>query len=162
MMGVISPSISRLSAVANLGFLYPGINIDLRHRIDVRRSPFPREWPANAFYPVAISGESASVITPVLQIREVAMMILMDKLTDKDRWYDKIHDPAVVGKWRREAREQSEEGLFERIMQEKERYSIPLPRTRIISDAAFEFVIGPLYSLPDFATHFRLGSACQS
>ena len=68
------------------------------------------------------------------------MMMLMDKLTYKPNWHEKVFDEKIVQKWREEARTQSEDGLFKRIMQDKEWATIPKPKSRIISEKAFDFV----------------------
>lgn len=68
------------------------------------------------------------------------MMMMMDQITDKPNWHEKVFDEAIVQKWREEASEQSEDGLFARIMQDKETDIIPKPRARIMSEEAFEFV----------------------
>ncbi|PTB75248.1 hypothetical protein M440DRAFT_1439803 [Trichoderma longibrachiatum ATCC 18648] len=96
-------------------------------------------------YPIGMPQARASG-SAILPIREVAMMLLMEKLTDKPNWHEKVFDEAIVDKWRQEARTQSENGLFARIMQGKQVYSgqIPMPQTRIVSDEAFEFCIAEL------------------
>ncbi|TKY89768.1 hypothetical protein EX895_001065 [Sporisorium graminicola] len=44
---------------------------------------------------------------PRLTVREVAMLAVMDALTDKPNWQLKIHDPEIVARWRVEATQQS-------------------------------------------------------
>jgi hypothetical protein len=39
----------------------------------------------------------------MLPIREIAMMSIMDKLTDKEKWHEKVFDDTIVSKWREEA-----------------------------------------------------------
>lgn len=39
----------------------------------------------------------------MLPVREVAMMGIMDRLTDKKDWHKKVFDDAIVEKWREEA-----------------------------------------------------------
>jgi hypothetical protein len=73
-------------------------------------------------------------------MREVAMMMLMDALTDKPNWHEKVFDEAIVQKWRGEALKQPENALFAKIMLEKEMEKTPMPRSRIISEAAFDYV----------------------
>jgi hypothetical protein len=74
-------------------------------------------------------------------------MILMDRLTDKPNWHEKVFDEAVVAKWRDEALTQNEESLFEEIIAGKGR-RIPMPeRTRIITEKAFDNVCGLVFLL---------------
>jgi hypothetical protein len=96
------------------------------------------------------------------------MMALMDKLTDKLNWHEKIYDDAIVARWREEAMEQSEDNLFWQIAADK-RYDtdeeeseyededeeekedrlerdiirsdlLPRPGTRILSEDCFDYV----------------------
>lgn len=39
----------------------------------------------------------------MLPVREVAMMSIMDRLTDKPEWYCKVLDEAIISKWKAEA-----------------------------------------------------------
>ncbi|KAL7944157.1 hypothetical protein V8C42DRAFT_327860 [Trichoderma barbatum] len=121
------------------GFQYPGVNLpplDPSDQYSLKK--LPRVYAIGM--PQARGSESE-----ILPIREVAMMLLMDKLTDKPNWHEKVFDEAIVQKWRQEARTQSESGLFSRIMEEKVHFhSIPQPQSRIISDEAFEFCIAEL------------------
>ncbi|KAK5991331.1 hypothetical protein PT974_09612 [Cladobotryum mycophilum] len=118
-------------------FQYPGINLRLRH------AGF-RSWEEETdHYPIGIP-ESSGRRSDIFPVREVAMMMLMDRLTDEPNWHEKTFDEASVEKWRVEASEQSEDALFARIMLGKEREKIPKPRSRIISSQAFEFCIAEL------------------
>ncbi|RFU79345.1 hypothetical protein TARUN_2881 [Trichoderma arundinaceum] len=95
-------------------------------------------------YPIGLPrGRGAA--SDILPIREVAMMLLMESLTDKPNWHEKVFDEGIVQKWREEAMTQPENGLFSRIMEGKwYTEDIPLPKSRIISEKAFEFCIAEL------------------
>ncbi|KAF5665542.1 hypothetical protein FDENT_12561 [Fusarium denticulatum] len=69
------------------------------------------------------------------------MMILMDTLTDEPDWHKKVFDETIVQNWRDEARQQSEDGLYAMIMQDKLEKGPRKPRDRIITDAAFDYVL---------------------
>ncbi|KAJ3459762.1 hypothetical protein MRS44_015835 [Fusarium solani] len=120
-------------------FEYPGVNVPLRHG-------FHRGWRrgSDPNYPVGFPEYSKEGWADILPIREVAMMILMDSLTDKPNWHEKVFDEDIVQKWRDEARQQPEDGLFARIMQDKESRFIPKPISRIISEQTFDFCIAEL------------------
>lgn len=38
-----------------------------------------------------------------LSVREVVMLALIDKLTDKPEWWQKVKNPEIVAKWKAEA-----------------------------------------------------------
>lgn len=107
-------------------FKYPGFDLVLRHLED-------EHYPVG--FPAAKGGESRT-----LQLREVAMMMLIDQITDKPNWHEKVFDEQMVANWRKEAAEQPEEPLFRRIMEGKEYPSkIPQP-SKIITPRVFEYV----------------------
>ncbi|TQV97134.1 DUF1665 domain-containing protein [Cordyceps javanica] len=105
-------------------FKYPGFDLDLRC---IEREGYPLGFPN------AKGGESK-----VLQIREVAMMMLMDQITDKPNWHEKVFNEEIVQKWRQGAAEQPEAALFARIMEGKESARIRQP-PKIITARAFEY-----------------------
>lgn len=73
------------------------------------------------------------------------MMALMDRLSDKVDWHKKVFDEEIVAKWRKEALEQSERKLYWQVVEGDAGAKVPMPpRTRIMSEAAFEFVCGPI------------------
>ncbi|KAM0426064.1 hypothetical protein ACHAPT_008695 [Fusarium lateritium] len=118
-------------------FEYPGVNVPLWHGFDrYSNSPYPG-------YPIGFP-EYCGGWSDILPMREVAMMIVMDNLTDKPNWHEKVFDDDIVQKWRDEARQQSEDGLFARVMQGKEYDAIPKPISRIVSEQTFDFCIAEL------------------
>lgn len=74
---------------------YPGLGLDLRHV--TRRSYDDPE------YPMGISRHCYGSKSDMLLVREVAMMIVMDRLTDKPDWHRKVYDEEIVSKWTDEA-----------------------------------------------------------
>lgn len=123
------------------GHDYPGITLDLR---DLERS---RLREPTLHYPIGLP-ESYGAESAILPIRELAMLMLMDNLTDKPNWHEKVFDESIVAKWREEALSQSEDALFERIMDGKSRHDIPKPKIRIVSKQAFDFVSVPCLLQP--------------
>ncbi|KAM0261009.1 hypothetical protein ACHAQJ_002444 [Trichoderma viride] len=120
------------------GFQYPGVNLPPKTDEYIKFDSLPHVYPIGM--PQARGSSSA-----ILPIREVAMMLLMDNLTDKPNWHEKVFDEAIVEKWRQEAMNQSENSLFSRIMEGKwYAENIPKPECRIISETAFEFCIAEL------------------
>lgn len=110
---------------------YPGVNLPLRHLV--------QEGEAGVdFYRLGSSENFSGVHSELLQVREVAMMILMDRLTDKPNWHEKVFDEAIVAKWRQEALSQDEQDLYSQVVGGK---GVRKPeRTRIITEKAFDYV----------------------
>lgn len=73
---------------------YPGLGMDLRHY---------DESDAAEIYPIGIHESCYRSDSEMLLIREVAMMIVMDQLTDKVDWHIKVFDDAIAEKWIEEA-----------------------------------------------------------
>ncbi|KAF1973741.1 hypothetical protein BU23DRAFT_580213 [Bimuria novae-zelandiae CBS 107.79] len=73
---------------------YPGLGLPLRcelEQYDVR-------------YPNGIQDECDDCHSVLLPVRELAMMHIMDRLTDKKDWNMKVWDEEIVAKWREEAK----------------------------------------------------------
>ncbi|KAG7404708.1 hypothetical protein Forpe1208_v015343 [Fusarium oxysporum f. sp. rapae] len=119
--------------------LYPGVNLALREMPESEFN-FKDEY---LFYPIGFPEYTGSEST-VMPVKEVVMMILMDVLTDIPDWHKKVFEETIVQKWREEARQQGEDGLYARIMQDKLGEGPRKPRDRIITDAAFDYCIGEL------------------
>ncbi|VUC31494.1 unnamed protein product [Clonostachys rosea] len=132
-------------------FKYPGVDIDLRYYPGQDDFPDPDE----KHYPVACHPNVGCIESPILSMREVGMMLLMDKLTDKTEWFRKVFDEDVVKKWRKESQTQSEDGLFAAIMRDKMDAPVPQPK-RIISEAAFEFCIAELRNKAKYYAQSKL------
>lgn len=71
--------------------IYPGLGLPLRHFED------DGSYPSGAH--TSINGST----TELLYIRELAMLDVMEKLTDKPDWHKKVFDEEIVSKWREEA-----------------------------------------------------------
>lgn len=74
---------------------YPGLGLPLREY-----SPSAFDFP---FFPIGAHGSCYGSESLPLPVREVAMMGVMDALTDKPDWHIKVNDDLVVSKWRAEA-----------------------------------------------------------
>ncbi|ELR05446.1 hypothetical protein VC83_03609 [Pseudogymnoascus destructans] len=121
---------------------YPGINIDLRY--------YNNHGP---IYPIGAHGNCFGANSELLPVREVFMMVLMDRLSDKVGWHKKVFDEEIVSKWRKEALEQPEDKLFSQVVEAKGGgIKVSMPRTRIISEAAFDYCIK---ELREKAAHFQ-------
>jgi hypothetical protein len=109
---------------------YPGINIDLRH--------YNNNGP---IYPIGAHGNCFGADSKLLPVREVFMMVLMDRLSDKVDWHKKVFNEEIVSKWRKEALEQPEDKLFSQVVEATGGDTkVSMPRVHIISEAAFDYV----------------------
>ena len=112
---------------------YPGVNLPLRH---IRLAGLPGE----DFYRMGSSEGTKDTQSELLPVREVAMMMLMDRLTDTPNWHEAVFDNAVVARWRTEALTQPEDAIYHEILGGKD---VPMPkRTRIMTETAFDYVGG--------------------
>ncbi|OBT87683.1 hypothetical protein VE02_02696 [Pseudogymnoascus sp. 03VT05] len=121
---------------------YPGINIDLRY--------YNNDGP---IYPIGAHGNCFGADSKLLPVREVFMMVLMDRLSDKVDWHKKVFNEEIVSKWRKEALEQPEDKLFTQVVEAKGgEIKVSMPRAHIISEAAFDYCIK---ELREKAAHFQ-------
>jgi hypothetical protein len=72
---------------------YPGLGLPLRHS----------DWTECNYYPIGAHGNIWGSDSDMITVRELAMMDVMEKLTDKDKWHVKVFDENIVAKWRKEA-----------------------------------------------------------
>ncbi|KAK0719047.1 hypothetical protein B0T21DRAFT_60415 [Apiosordaria backusii] len=127
---------------------YPGVNVDLRQLIQ-------EGTPGVDFYRLGSFVGCRDYETPVLFVREVAMTLLMDRLTDKPSWHEKVFNDEIVAKWKQEALTAPEDDIWNSIITDEalERaqrgdtfgYGPRKPnRQRIISEKAFDYCIAEL------------------
>lgn len=112
---------------------YPGIDRGLR---DTRADG------GGPTYEIAAHPDCDGTPAELLQVREVAMMVLMDRLTDKPDWTTKINDEEIMAKWRKEAMTTE----FEQMLP----VTNPADRTRLISEKAFDYCIAELRCKAEF------------
>ncbi|TVY35684.1 hypothetical protein LOCC1_G007805 [Lachnellula occidentalis] len=81
---------------------YPGLGIRLRH------------FPQGSYntYPMGAHGNCYGADSDLLPVREIAMMIIMDRLMDKPDWHKKVFDNEILAKWRKEALEYPDDALW--------------------------------------------------
>ncbi|KAJ9162213.1 glucose-methanol-choline oxidoreductase [Coniochaeta hoffmannii] len=89
---------------------YPGWNKDLRWT-DQRRGER-----RDATYPMGIHYNCHGAESEMLLMREVAMMLVMDRLTDKPDWHVKVFNDEIADKWRQEALAWPNDDLYNRII----------------------------------------------
>ncbi|KAK4103558.1 hypothetical protein N658DRAFT_505238 [Parathielavia hyrcaniae] len=91
---------------------YPGWNLDLRWTgpPDGQRLSF-QSWE----YPKGTHYNCIGATSEMLLVREVAMMLVMDRLSDKPDWNVKVFDDEIAEKWKAEALAWPDEDLWNRI-----------------------------------------------
>ncbi|KAH8897403.1 hypothetical protein GQ53DRAFT_887855 [Thozetella sp. PMI_491] len=87
---------------------YPGMGLPLRH--------YPQE--DFNIYPMGTHGNCLGSKSDLLPVREVAMMYIMNQLTDKDGWHWKVFNEEIISKWR-EKTLAIPDTIFERMAAEK-------------------------------------------
>lgn len=91
---------------------YPGLGLPLRHN----------EQDDYGFYPIGAHGSCSGSDSDILPVRELAMMSVMDRLTDKENWHKKVFDEKIVSNWRKEALAIPDEALWKLAFQEKRQW----------------------------------------
>ena len=122
---------------------YPGLGLPLRH--------FHQD---GKMYPMGIHGNFFNADSNILPVREVAMMIIMDRLTDKPDWHRKVFDDEIVARWCKEALEYPDDSLWKQATGGKGRRRLATqnqydfdwatshinPLEGIMTNAAFDYV----------------------
>lgn len=68
-------------------------------RINLPGFGLPVNYRPDEFFPNAVLDWSGTILT----VRELNMMAIMDKITDKPDWDKKVFDDTIIQKWRQEA-----------------------------------------------------------
>jgi hypothetical protein len=81
---------------------YPGLGLPLRHY----------EQDDCEHYPIGAHSQNYGAESVPLLVRELAMMDVMEKITDKQDWHTKVFDADIVSKWQKEALAVPDEELY--------------------------------------------------
>ncbi|KAL8371882.1 hypothetical protein RB595_001608 [Gaeumannomyces hyphopodioides] len=137
---------------------YPGMGLKLRYWCPENMSRHLRDKPT---YPIAAHTESCYLISPIIYVREAAMMIVMETLTDKAEWHKKVFDDVIVARWRKEALAIPDEVFWDQITsfktqdpadQSEENEAPELKPVGIMSEKAFDWCVEELRAK---ARHFE-------
>jgi hypothetical protein len=118
-------------------YRYPGLGLPLRYNPGHDYGYYPNSASLHSF-------ESELIL-----VRELAMMNIMDKLTDKSDWHKKVFNDAIVEKWGREALEIPDATLYHlatagKSQRGKSEDGIDWKPEGILSPTAFHYVRDPL------------------
>ncbi|KAK4443131.1 hypothetical protein QBC34DRAFT_362554 [Podospora aff. communis PSN243] len=127
---------------------YPGWKQDLRYVLENDEVRFAE----TGVFPVGIHHDCYGNQSIMLTVREVAMMMIMERLTDKPDWHVKIFDQAIVDKWTEEALAWPNEDLWNRFANcppetpyhEDTRQHLPRAPDHILDRPSVEFVMREL------------------
>lgn len=130
---------------------YPGLCLALRYF-----DPSDQLSTAGAIYPMGISAHCWGSQSKMLLVREAAMMIVMDQLSEKPHWYEKVHDNAIADKWIEEGLTIPVQPLYDTItrgkIRERSGSEITYPRRlpTLLNRQCMEYVSGsPFSDLPN-------------
>lgn len=82
-------------------YQYPGLGLSIRHWPPLLSGSYSRN--ESPFYPLGSHPNVPGSASVLLPMREVAMMAIMDRLTDKPDWNRKVFDVDIVNKWKSES-----------------------------------------------------------
>jgi hypothetical protein len=121
--------------------VYPGLGLSLWRpfQIGIDRTSDHYFYPAGHFCPTGHLNDYCGSQSDLLLVREVAMMHVMDKLTDKVDWHEKVFDDKIVAKWRVEALAYPDEVLWTLAVTSRD-FNVSSPLTGIMSEKAFDYV----------------------
>lgn len=112
---------------------YPGLGLDLRYHDQTDHK--------NARYPIGAHPNCHDSVSEMLLVREVAMMLVMDRLSDKPYWHVKVFDDDVVAKWKAEALALPIGPMHQEIVTEAD--GVPVPN-KMLDEASLQYVRGLL------------------
>jgi hypothetical protein len=124
--------------------LYPGLGLDLRHH----------EQEGDEIYPLGIHYNCWGSASEMLLVREVAMMIVMNQLTEKPDWHIKVFNDTISEKWIDEALAIPVESLYDDIVDTK-RYEQEKLKT-ILDRKCLEYVRILFWPCRSLFTHILL------
>ncbi|KAI1433153.1 hypothetical protein GGR50DRAFT_688475 [Xylaria sp. CBS 124048] len=113
---------------------YPGLGLSKQHH--------PQTW--GEFFPTGHHEDCLGSISDLLQVRELAMMHIMDRLSDKVDWHKKVFDEKIVAKWREEALAYPDEDLWNLTITRSDPHVFPTPITGILTEKSFDYCIREL------------------
>lgn len=126
--------------------IYPGLGLPIEYDY----TDNPSDASDGVFYPIGARGAvpGGDLTYHIMPVHEVAMMLVMDRLTDKPDWHKKMFDDNITAKWRVEALAWPDDDLWSRATRGKraERNWAHAPDEKeceiedILNDECFDFV----------------------
>ncbi|KAI8719939.1 hypothetical protein NCS52_00776200 [Fusarium sp. LHS14.1] len=120
---------------------YPGLGLDIRHDDSIDR---------DVIYPVGIHFNCYGSESEMLLVREVAMMMVMESITDKPDWHIKVFDEGIASRWKAEALALPVDAMYKEIAEDRIAWpdgafagQAPKPKT-ILDEACIDYCIKEL------------------
>lgn len=103
---------------------------------------------STASFPLGSHPEEIETVSELLPVREVAMLSVMERLTDKPEWHRKVFDDEIVSKWKAEALAVADETWMEIAATPSSKWIVKSPREPepsvegwdILDETAFDYV----------------------
>jgi hypothetical protein len=114
---------------------YPGLGLPIRAELDCKTE--------DLHFPIGAHADCSGSVTVPIPVRELAMMSVMETLTDKDDWHKKVFDEKILAKWREEAYAIPDEHFWDLAEASKDRrkHAHPIENpARILNDESFNHV----------------------
>ncbi|KAM5345135.1 hypothetical protein ACJ41O_010997 [Fusarium nematophilum] len=128
----ITPPQGRTQNATTVAKKYPGLGLDIRHDDSNDR---------DVTYPIGIHHNCYGSESEMLLVREVAMMMVMESLTDKPDWHVKVFDDEIASKWKAEALALPVDAMYMEILGDRSTSSFrtadgQAPKPKMILDEA--------------------------
>lgn len=128
----------------NMAHKYLGVDLPLRF--------FPYPSDDEGCYSIGAHSRTHEPLSTLILVREAAMMVLMEQLTDKPNWHELVFDDEIVATWREDALTRDEQSIFDTVLEDNVvTGEIRMPREqRIITERIFTHCIMELRSKAKF------------
>ncbi|KAJ4015533.1 hypothetical protein NW752_006993 [Fusarium irregulare] len=130
---------------------YPGLGLYLRHHDQDGRG----DGHNGEVYPIGIHQDSYGSTSEMLLVREVAMMIVMNQLTEKPDWHIKVFDDVIAEKWIEEGLALPVEPLYDDIVETNGYTDLKKLKT-ILDRKCLEYCINELRAKAEFFKNTHL------
>lgn len=117
---------------------YPGLGLPLRHGRHLVSGDILED---ESFYPIGAHHSCARSDSLPIPVRELAMMNIMNEITDKENWHREVFDEEIIAKWREEARRIPDKHFLDLVeCHVGEHVDASANPAKILNDESFEYV----------------------
>ncbi|KAJ3455834.1 hypothetical protein MRS44_017316 [Fusarium solani] len=143
----ITPSKDHTQNASTAKTKYPGLGLDIRHDDSNDR---------DVIYPIGTHFNCYGSESEMLLVREVAMMMVMESITDKPDWHVKVFDPEIANKWKAEALALPVDAMYKEIAEGRitwpnEAFAGQAPKPKsILDEACLDYCIKELRAKAEY------------